>query len=431
MRFGMYVTLQLPRPWHDRDEEALFADALDQVEFADRLGIDYAWVPEQHFLEEYSHSSAPEVFLAAASQRTKRIRLAHGIVLLPPPYNHPARIAERIATLDVISGGRVDFGTGNSKSRMELEGFGIDPGLRHAMSQEALTQIVDMLAKTPYPGYRGEFFSMPARNVVPKPVQKPHPPLWIAASNDATIHRAAQLGVGVLTHGFRDRDEAERIVDDYYETFKRECVPIGHAVNPNIASMNAFYCHVDADEATRQGRAAQSFMTYSARHYYSFGRHTPGLTSVWDMAQLVAGDLGSELPILGSHAIGTPEQISEHLAEQAAAGVDQIVLGHQAGKMSSAAIRESLKLFGTQVLPLFSADEQRRREKKDAELAPYVEAAYKRKADLKESTLPTPTYVEAYGRALLDADAATLPSNIRELVDELRSMRAAAMRHEL
>jgi len=101
----------------------------DQVELADKLGIDYAWEVEHHFLEEYSHSSAPEIFLAACSQRTRNIRLGHGICLMPPKYNHPARVAERIATLDLVSNGRVEFGTGESASLMELGGFnvGFDP----------------------------------------------------------------------------------------------------------------------------------------------------------------------------------------------------------------------------------------------------------------------------------------------------------------
>src|SRR2546426_9239950 len=133
MKFGVFYEHQLPRPWDDGAELTLFQDALDQVELADRLGIDYAWEVEHHFLEEYSHSSAPEAFLAAASQRTRRIRLGHGIVLMPPGYNQPARVAERIATLDLVSKGRADWGTGESASRAELEGYGVNPGERRAM----------------------------------------------------------------------------------------------------------------------------------------------------------------------------------------------------------------------------------------------------------------------------------------------------------
>src|SRR5512134_1712930 len=117
MKFGLFYEHQVPRPWDAESERRVIVDALEQVELADRLGIEYVWEVEHHFLEEYSHSPAPEVFLAACSQRTKRIRLGHGIVLMPPQYNHPAKVAARIATLDLVSGGRVDLGTGESASR--------------------------------------------------------------------------------------------------------------------------------------------------------------------------------------------------------------------------------------------------------------------------------------------------------------------------
>src|SRR5688572_10284638 len=161
MRFGIFYEHQLPRPWAVDSELRLCQHALDQVELADKLGIDSAWEVEHHFLVEYSHSSAPEVFLAAASQRTKRIRLGHGIVLMPPGYNHPARVAERIASLDLVSAGRVEWGTGESASRAELEGFGIDPAERRAMWRETVEQTANMLVMDPYPGFTGRYFSMP------------------------------------------------------------------------------------------------------------------------------------------------------------------------------------------------------------------------------------------------------------------------------
>src|SRR3989454_6397445 len=166
MRFGVFYEYQLPRPWEDGAELQLFQDALAQVELADRLGIDYAWEVEHHFLEEYSHSSAPEVFLAAASQRTQRIRLGHGIVLMPRAYNHPARVAERLATLDLVSHGRVDWGTGESASRAELEGFGITPAERRAMWRGRTQPGAHQLGGGSLPGFSGQCFSMPGREVV-------------------------------------------------------------------------------------------------------------------------------------------------------------------------------------------------------------------------------------------------------------------------
>ena len=167
MKFGIFYEHQLPRPWESGDEHRLLKDALDQVELADRLGIDCAWEVEHHFLEEYSHSSAPEVFLAAASQRTSRIRLGHGIVQLPQGFNHSARVAERIATLDLVSDGRVDFGTGESSSEAELGGFNVDRATKREEWDEALDAVTRMFVEEPFAGYDGRFLKMPPRNVVP------------------------------------------------------------------------------------------------------------------------------------------------------------------------------------------------------------------------------------------------------------------------
>src|SRR5437763_1602307 len=249
MRFGIFYEHQIPRPWENGDEHRLYKEALAQVELADRLGIDFAWEVEHHFLEEYSHSSAPEVFLAAAGQRTRRIRPAQGITLMLPNYNAPAQVAERIATLDLVSDGRVEWGTGESSSRIELEGFGIDYMAKREMWEEAVRETAKMMCMEPYPGYQGKYFSMPVRNVVPKPVQKPHPPLWVACSNRDTIKLAARLGMGALTFAFVDPADARYWVDEYYDTFKRECTPIGRAVNPNIAMVTSFMCHENPEVA--------------------------------------------------------------------------------------------------------------------------------------------------------------------------------------
>ena len=127
MKFGLIYELQQQKPWVEKQEYKTYHDALEQIELADKVGFDYVWEVEHHFLTEYSHSSAPEVFLAAASQRTKNIRIGHGVALLPNPFNHPIRVAERAAALDIVSDGRLELGTGRSITEQELGGFGIDP----------------------------------------------------------------------------------------------------------------------------------------------------------------------------------------------------------------------------------------------------------------------------------------------------------------
>src|SRR3979409_2331755 len=187
MKFGIFYEHQLPRPWDEGSELKLIQDALEQVELADKLGFDVVWEVEHHFLEEYSHSSAPEVFLAACSQRTKDIRLGHGIIQTAPAYNHPARTAERVAMLDLVSGGRVEFGSGESSSEAELGGFQAGPLPNREARLEGPEGAVRCMTESPFAGGDGRFAQMPPRNVVPNPVQNPHPPLWVACSRRDTI----------------------------------------------------------------------------------------------------------------------------------------------------------------------------------------------------------------------------------------------------
>ena len=223
------------------------------------------------------------MFLAACSQRTKRIQLGHGITLMPPNYNHPARVAERIATLDLVSNGRVEWGTGESATAVEMDGFGVDPEDKRAMWEEGTREAANMLAMRPYPGFHGRWFEMPCRNLVPKAVQRPHPPMWVACSRRETIHLAARNGVGALTFSFLDPDQAAKWVEEYYAIIKSdECVPIGHRVNPNIAIVTGMSCHPDEAEAIRRGLDGFRFFGYSLGYYALFGEHRPGRADLWE-----------------------------------------------------------------------------------------------------------------------------------------------------
>src|SRR3989454_4367731 len=394
MQFGIFYEHQLPRPWQEDSEARLIREALEQVELADRLGIDFAWEVEHHFLEESPHSSAPEVFLAAGPARPKRIRLGHGIVLMPPGYNHPARVAERIAMLDLVSGGRVEFGTGESASRMELEGFGVSPAEKRAMWEEAVAQVALMLSRTPYPGYQGKYFSMPPRNVVPKPVQKPHPPMWLACSSRPMVHPAAPLGLGALTFAFIDVAEARHWVADYYETFKRECTPIAQAVNPNIAMVTGFMCHDDPAEAERRGLQGFQFFGFALAHYYLLGGHVPRGTNVWELFR------GNQIPLPGgSGGIGTPDQVRDAMHQFEEAGVDQTVFIQQGGNNRHEDICASLELFAARVMPEFKERHAARERRKAGELGPPVEGALARRTAPREpGELPLG---QAYGRDLV------------------------------
>ena len=399
MRFGIFYEHQLPRPWEPDSEHRLLKDALDQVELADRLGYDYVWEVEHHFLEEYSHSSAPEVFLAAVSQRTRQIRIGHGIVLMPVSFNHTARIAERVATLDLVSDGRVEFGTGESSSEMELGGFNIDRETKREQWQETIDAVSRMFVETPFAGYEGKYLQMPSRNVVPKPLQKPHPPLWVACSRRETIHLAASNGIGALSFSFIEPAAAKEWVDDYYETIcSEECVPAGFAVNPQVAIVTPFMCHEDEGTAIERGLDGGHFFGYSLGHYYVYGQHTPGRTNVWEEFQERRAQFGFDRRIASREgealaarlmeerlgalrgSIGTPDQIREFLRGYEAVGIDQVIFVSQAGRNRHEHICESLELFAKEVMPEFKERHQRQERLKMERLAPAIDAALARRS---------------------------------------------------
>jgi alkanesulfonate monooxygenase SsuD/methylene tetrahydromethanopterin reductase-like flavin-dependent oxidoreductase (luciferase family) len=441
MRFGIFYEHQNPRPWTgERSEHTLLHNALAQVELADRVGFDYVWEVEHHFLEEYSHSSAPEVFLAAAAARTKRIRLGHGIVQLPPGVNHPARVAERAATLDLISDGRLEFGTGESSSEAELGGFLVDRAQKRAMWEDAIDAIARMFVEEPFAGWDSEFFRMPPRNVVPKPLQRPHPPMWVACSRRETIQFAARNGIGALSFSFVEPEDAGRWVGEYYELLdSEECVPAGFAVNPNVAVVLPMMLHEDEATAIERGIDGAHFFGYSLAHYYGMGTHQPGRTSVWDeflenrdatgfARQLVRPD---EAPLavkimqegLGSlrGAIGTPDQVTDLLKRYEAVGVDQVIFVLQAGPNLHEHICESIELFGRAVAPLFAEGRDERERAKAERLAGAVERALARRSPLREAP---PGYAidepAEMARAARAARAGGLRERAAELGEELR-----------
>lgn len=400
MRFGVFYELQLPKPWDADAERRLVHEALDQVELADRLGFDYAWCVEHHFLEEYSHCSAPEVFLAAAAARTRRIRLGHGIRQVIPDYNHPARTAEGLGMLDIVSNGRLEFGIGEGATRLELGGFGIPAKEKRAMALEAAREVADMMVMEPYPGFDGASFSMPCRNVVPKPVQKPHPPMWMACTNRDTIRVAARNGLGALAFAFVDPDEARTWSGIYYDTIRsEECVPVGHAVNANIAMVSAFSVHPDRAEAIRRGQEGFDFFFYAINALVAEDAR-PGRSRLWDSFQQARGTRSAEQvasamdPAFRGSGIGTPADMRAHLAGMEEAGVDQVIFLQQAGRNRHEHICASLELFAAEVLGEFAAKAAAREARKREELAPWIDAAMARRPSrppMRDEDIPVVT----------------------------------------
>jgi alkanesulfonate monooxygenase SsuD/methylene tetrahydromethanopterin reductase-like flavin-dependent oxidoreductase (luciferase family) len=358
MNFGIFYELQLPRPWEQDDERKLYQNALSQVELADKLGYDYAWEVEHHFLEEYSHSPAPEVFLAAASQRTKNIRLGHGIVQLTT--NPPQRVAERIAALDLVSNGRVEFGTGESGSVTELGGFGRQMEDKREIWEDALRCIIPMFEDKGVE-HDTKWHKMPLRNVLPKPVQKPHPPLWVACSQLETLEMAGRRGLGALGFQFLSADAAFAWVHAYYNAFtKRQEKLANYATNPNIALVSYFMCAKTDEEARKRAEGA-TFFQFALRFFGSSSgrkRPDPYTVNIWDeYNKWKENNKEAAARALSGGLIGSPETIRRKLRRFQTSNIDQVILLNQAGRNTHEHICESLELFANEVMPEFHAME--------------------------------------------------------------------------
>ena len=353
MKFGIFYEHQLPRPWKEHSEYELLQNSLTQIELADKLGYDYAWEVEHHFLEEYSHSSAPEVFLGAASQRTTNIRLGHGVIQLPT--NQPHRVAERVATLDLLSKGRVELGMGEGAGPAELHPFGTQVRSKRDRWEEAVKAIIPMFTKESWE-FHGEYHDFPARNVIPKPYQKPHPPLWVACSNIKTIGQAGEWGMGALGFTFVSPDAATAWVNKYYNNLlHRPNRLTDYPVNPNIAMVSGFMC-AETDEEAYEKASGWTFFIFALSYYGRKGVDAPGEGNLWEEFEDWRHSEKAQDAFKGA-LIGSPATIREKLHQFQEAHVDQVILLNQAGKTSHEDICGSLKMFAEEVMPEFHAME--------------------------------------------------------------------------
>ncbi len=365
MKFGIFYEHQLPRPWTDDSEYDLLQASLAEIELADRLGYDYAWEVEHHFMEEYSHSSAPEVFLAAASQRTRQIRLGHGIVQLTT--NHPARVAERVATLDLISNGRVELGIGEGSSITELHPFERRFRDKREVWEDAVRCVLPMFWNDAWE-YKGTHFEFPLRNVLPKPRQKPHPPLWVACSQIETIEMAGRRGMGALAFQFLSADAANAWIHAYYNAYTRHLEKLcDYQTNPNIAVVSGFACAPTDEEAQRMAEGF-TFFRFALLFYNRHGPIVPGSVNLWDEYREWRKTPEAE-KMQNKGLIGSPATLRERLRRFERSHVDQVILLNQTGRTTHEDICSSLELFAREVMPEFHEREPEHQAWKQAVLA--------------------------------------------------------------
>ena len=361
MEFGIFNSVcVLPRYVEQHGASAEHDRIMDEVayvEAADKAGFKYAWVTEHHFLTTYSHLSANESFLAFAAARTENIHLGSGIFNITPPVNHPARIAERVAMLDHLSEGRFEFGTGRGSSTTEQKGFGIeDSELTREMVAETLPQIVRMWKDEEY-SYDGKFFSMPTRNVLPKPYSDPHPPIWMAAGSPGTFDLAAELGVGVLCFGFSSPESLTPLVSRYKEKIEDCKNPVGGYVNNNVMVTTQMLCMEDGGKARKLFLDADTnyFISILFRYLDTFPR--PAGIPEWPQTlPAITPDQLDAAIAAGEMAIGSPEEVAKCVERYVATGADQLSFGMLSTSLSLETCQEGVETFGKHILPEFDKD---------------------------------------------------------------------------
>ena len=385
MKLALQYEMQRP----SLDDHLVLQETMEQCILADEVGFDYLWFVEHHFLTGFSASPCPDLIFAALSQRTKRIRLGLGVVILP--YHHPNRVAERVAMLDHLSEGRVDFGTGRS-APYELTGMGIDPRDSREMWEESLAMVPQIWATDKF-SYEGKYWQVPERQVLPKPYQNPHPPIWVAALQPATYDIAADKGIGILAFGSSAPSSLEPYVRAYKERVKN-ANPVGAFINDQWASSTLGICLEDDAEAKRLG--AQSLKNFfgpdrpyvqgqkdiyaqllerwggvpdhlqaNFSRYVALEGETEAKENILDYSggAAIANKIWDELDAetLCDRAVviaGNPDSCIEALKKHEATGIDQMMIMMQTETIPHEKVMESIELFGKYVIPEFKKGEE-------------------------------------------------------------------------
>jgi alkanesulfonate monooxygenase SsuD/methylene tetrahydromethanopterin reductase-like flavin-dependent oxidoreductase (luciferase family) len=356
MEFGLFNSGSV-LPAFDGDEHRRIMDEVAIVQAAERVGFKYTWATEHHFLTEYSHLSANEVFLGYLAAATDTIHLGSGIFNITPPVNHPARVAERVAMLDHLSEGRFEFGMGRGSSTTEQRGFGIEsPDLTRDMFDEVVGEFRKMWAAGEYPGFQGSSFSMPARNVLPKPYTNPHPPMWVAAGNPATFEKAARMGLGVLCFTLGGVDSVKPLIEIYKKEIQN-AEPVGDYVNDNIMVTTQLLCLEDGQRVRELG--ANLGMGYHRTLLHRYLDTFPKPAGVPDWPEVLPDPTPDQLnAVIETREMpyGTPEEVAASIQRYADAGIDQVVFGLLSSTMDRDLATETIETFGKHVLPGFDID---------------------------------------------------------------------------
>jgi len=364
MRLDLLYEVDVPKPWEGehpwgqrRGERRAYAEALEQIQLADRHGFHCVWMVEHHFREGRSHCPAPEVWIGALSQCTKNLRLGFGVTLLPFAFTHPARVAEKVATADLLSQGRVEWGTGRS-TPMEQSAFGVDRAKSREQWREAIEMIVAMWERERFSWKSDGFGEFPERVVTPKPWQDPHPPCWVAASSDDTATVAGEHGLGLLSLSILRSVESLAKQIEQYRAAIRRAKPLTRVLNDRVAAYTLVHC------AESMAQAERNRVWDSVWWWY---KHLAEFTIEWELPNMSQAEVDQIFPLMKSQlegkipvehfdaadmiVVGDPDRVFEKMRHYVDIGVDQLICYMQFGTIPHEAVMRSIELLGREVIP--------------------------------------------------------------------------------
>lgn len=369
MEFSMIMEAQMVDP-SPASEQRVLHECVEQVIAADAIGFDRVWAVEHHCLTQYAHMSAPETFLAYCAAKTSRIRVGHGVVCLPFKMNHPVKVAERVAMLDVLSNGRMDFGVGKGGTDTEAGAFDIDPAEIDAQLETSLRMIPEIWTSDVY-SFENELIRVPERRIHPKPLQSPHPPLSMACTREVTLNQAGEWGVGALCMGFGGPEDVAQKNRIYRAAIERRTAEsqVGAFANDKLSALCPAIVLEDGAQARKIGYRGQRFFTESITHFYNDG---PPPTAPQDeddaeflrsQGEAVVAYLHEEKIEAGTeqtglynpnHAYGTVEDAIGYVERLIDAGADEVMFLIQMGTVPQKAALETIQLIGQHVIPRFA-----------------------------------------------------------------------------
>lgn len=360
MEFGLFVQAHIPQYSAQPDiiaaEHSMLMHEMELAVHCDQHRFKYVWSVEHHFLEEYSHLSASEIFLPFVAARTKQIHIGSAIWNITPSVNAPARTAERVAMLDHLSEGRFEFGTGRGSSSTEFKGFGIPDGdTTRSMYDEALPEILKMWKPGTYQ-YEGKHFSMPERNVLPKPYSAPHPPIWVACGSPSTFEKAGRLGLGALCFSLGAPKDFAPLIKVYKDAIKH-AEPVGGFVNDNVACVTQLVCHEDPKQARQI--AIDLGTGYHTSLVFRYLDTFPKPAGVPDWPARIPEPNAKQMEEWidsGRRMVGTPDECARVVKMYEDVGCDQIIFGILAGQQPFETAKHTVELFGREVIPRFDKD---------------------------------------------------------------------------